>query len=185
MGLKIVVVGHTGHGRSTLISRLLCDSAVPSEERDMDTVHILFKGRDYYTVVGVPDHHGFTTNTTSHAQAAILVVSCVDGIQEQTRRHVHLVSMLGVKEIITAVNKLDLVGYDEWVYRRTKGEVTSLLGSLGYTGNRFVPISAIRGDNIRRPSERTYWYHGLTLIEALDAIQHGEITERVGEASIP
>jgi elongation factor 1-alpha len=184
MDLKIVIVGHTGHGRLTLIGRLLYDSAAMSGEHAVDAERILFKGRDYYTVVDVPDHHGFAKDTTSHAQAAILVVSCVDGIQEQTRRHVRLVNMLGIKEIITAINKLDLVDYDEGVYRRTKGEVAGLLASIGYTtGNRFVPISAMQGDNIYKPSEHTYWYHGPTLIEVLDAIQPNEVAERVGEVS--
>jgi sulfate adenylyltransferase subunit 1 (EFTu-like GTPase family) len=183
MDLKVVIVGHTGHGRLTLIGRLLYDSAALSGEHAVATARILFKGRDYYTVVDVPDHHGFTKDTTSQAQVAVLVISCVDGIQEQTRQHVRLVNKLGIKEIITAINKLDLVDYDEGIYRRTKGEVAGLLASLGYTGNRFVPISAMQGDNIYKPSERTYWYHGPTLIEVLDAIQPDEIAERVVEPS--
>jgi small GTP-binding protein len=183
MDLKIVIVGHTGHGKLTLIGRLLYDSATLSEKSAIDATRILFKGRDYYMVVAVPDHGGFTKNTTTHAQAAILVVSCVDSVQEQTRRHLRLVNMLGIKEIIIAINKLDLVDYDEGIYRQTKREVSSLLASFGYTGNPSVPISAMQGDNICKPSERTYWYHGPTLIEALDAIQPDEIAERVGEVS--
>ena len=213
MSLNVVIVGHIDHGKSTLIGRLLYDSAaLPEErmaemqklieeykkrfefayfldsfeeelkeERTIDTTRILFKGKDYYTVVDVPGHQEFIKNMltgAAHAQVAILVVSCVDGIQEQTRRHAFLVNMLGIKEIIVAINKLDMVDYDEDVYRRTKKEVTDLLASLGYTGNRFVPISAMEGDNIYKPSERTYWYHGPTLIEALDTIQPAEIAER-------
>jgi small GTP-binding protein len=213
MSLNVVIIGHIDHGKSTLIGRLLYDSAaLPEErmaemqklieeykkrfefayfldsfeeelkeERTIDTTRILFKGKDYYTVVDVPGHQEFIKNMltgASHAQVAILVVSCVDGIQEQTRRHAFLVNMLGIREIIVAINKLDMVDYDEGIYRRTKEEVTGLLTSLGYNGNRFVPISAMEGDNIYRPSERTYWYHGPTLIEVLDAVQPKEITER-------
>ena len=213
MSLNVVIVGHIDHGKSTLIGRLLYDSAaLPEErmaemqklieeykkrfefayfldsfeeelkeERTIDTTRILFKGKDYYTVVDVPGHQEFIKNMltgASHAQVAILVVSCVDGIQEQTRRHMFLVNMLGIKDVIVAINKLDMVDYDEKIYRRTKEEVTGLLASLGYTGNRFVPISAMEGDNIYKPSEHTYWYHGPTLIEALDAIQPGEIVEQ-------
>ncbi|HEY41933.1 MAG TPA: hypothetical protein G4O18_08805 [Dehalococcoidia bacterium] len=183
MGLKIAIVGHTGHGRLTLINRLLRKSAALSEECAVDTARIMSKERDFYKVVDIPGHHGFARNTTSHAQVAILVVSCIDGIQEQTRQHVRLVSMLGIKEIIVAINKLDMVDYDEWIFRRTKVEVAGLLAALGYTGNRFVPISAMQGDNIYKPSERTYWYHGPTLIEALDAVQPDEFAERVREPS--
>jgi small GTP-binding protein len=213
MSLNVVIVGHIDHGKSTLIGRLLYDSAaLPEErmaemqklieeykkrfefayfldsfeeelkeERTIDTTRILFKGKDYYTVVDVPGHQEFIKNMltgAAHARVAILVVSCVDGIQEQTRRHAFLVNMLGIKEMIVAINKLDMVDYDEDVYRRTKREVMEMLVSLGYTRNRFVPISAMEGDNIYKPSEHTYWYQGPTLIEALDAIQPEEIAER-------
>lgn len=206
MSLNVVIVGHIDHGKSTLIGRLLYDSAtIPDErlaemqklieeykrrfefayfldsfeeelkeERTIGTTRVLFKGRDYYTVVDVPGHQEFIKNMLTgadHAQAAILVVSCVDGVQEQTRRHAFLVHILGVKEIIMGINKMDMVNYDEKVFSRTRQAVTYLLATLGYKDTLFVPISAMEGDNIYKRSQRTPWYGGPTLIEALDAIE--------------
>lgn len=206
MSLNVVIVGHIDHGKSTLIGRLLYDSAhIPDErlaemqklveeykrrfefayfldsfeeelkeERTIDTTRVLFKGKDYYTVVDVPGHQEFIKNMltgAAHAQAAILVVSCVDGVQEQTRRHAFLVHMLGVKEIIVGINKMDMVNYDEKVFNRVKTSVQHLLDTLGYKNTLFVPISAMEGDNIYKRSQHTSWYSGVTLIEALDAIE--------------
>ncbi len=151
------------------------------EERTIDTTRILFKGKNYFTVVDVPGHQEFIKNMltgASHAQVAILVVSCVDGIQEQTRRHAFLVNMLGIKEIIVAINKLDMVDYDEPTFDRLRDDVSGLLASLGYGDNLFVPVSAMEGDNIYLRSQNTPWYTGPTLIEALDAIVPAEIVEK-------
>ena len=144
------------------------------EERTIDTTRVLFKGRDYYTVVDVPGHQEFIKNMLTgadHAQAAILVVSCVDGVQEQTRRHAFLVHMLGVREIIVGINKMDMVNYDEEVFSRVKKSVVRLLETLGYKDTLFVPISAMEGDNIYKASQHMPWYGGVTLIGALDAIK--------------
>lgn len=211
--MNVVIVGHIDHGKSTLIGRLLYDSAaLPAErlaemqklieeykkrfefayfldsfeeelkeERTIDTTRVLFKGKNYYTVVDVPGHKEFIKNMltgASHAQVAILVISCVDGIQEQTRRHTFLVNMLGIKDIIVAVNKMDLVDYQEEVFKRLKEEISELLVSLGYSGNKFVPISAIEGDNIYKASSQIAWYEGPTLIEVLDAIKPEEVGEK-------
>jgi small GTP-binding protein len=151
------------------------------EERTIDTTRVLFKGKNYYTIVDVPGHKEFIKNMltgASHAQVAILVVSCVEGIQEQTRRHAFLVNMLGIKDVIVAVNKLDLVDYQEEYFSRLKEEVSELLATLGYSGNKFVPISAMQGDNIYNTSSWTDWYEGPTLIETLDAIRPEEVGDK-------
>jgi small GTP-binding protein len=211
--VNVVIVGHIDHGKSTLIGRLLYDSAtLPEErmaeiqklieeykkrfefayfldsfeeelkeERTIDTTRILFKGKQYYTVVDVPGHQEFIKNMltgASHAQVAILVVSCVDGIQEQTRRHAFLVSMLGIKEIIVAINKMDMIDFREEVFQSLKADVSKLLTSLNFTTNQYVPISAMEGDNIYNPSTRTDWYKGPTLIQALDLLEPEEVREK-------
>jgi len=213
MSVNVVIVGHIDHGKSTLIGRLLYDSAaLPEdrlaeiqklleeykkrfefayfldsfeeelkEERTIDTTRVLFKGKNYYTIVDVPGHKEFIKNMltgASHAQVAILVVSCIDGIQEQTRRHTFLVNMLGVKDVIVAVNKMDLVDYQEETFNKLKEKVLKLLASLGYYGNKFVPISAMQGDNIYKASSWTAWYEGPTLIEALDDIKPKEVIDK-------
>jgi translation elongation factor EF-1alpha len=151
------------------------------EERTIDTTRVLFKGRNYYTIVDVPGHKEFIKNMltgASHAQVAILVVSCVEGIQEQTRRHAFLINMLGIKDVIVAINKMDLVDYQEEYFNKLKEEVSELLASLGYSGNTYVPISAMQGDNIYNASSYTTWYQGPTLIEALDAIEPEEVIDK-------
>ena len=151
------------------------------EERTIDTTRVLFKGRDYYTVVDVPGHKEFIKNMltgASHAQVAVLVVSAPDGVQEQTRRHTFLLNMLGIKKIIVAVNKMDLVNYEEHVFHKVKQETAQLLSSLGYCEVKFIPISAIEGDNVYKPSGRMAWYQGPILIQALDAIEPEQVSEK-------
>jgi elongation factor 1-alpha len=140
------------------------------EERTIDTTRVLFKGQQYYTIVDVPGHKEFIKNMltgASHAQVAILVVSAPDGVQEQTGRHAFLLHMLGVKNIIVAVNKMDLVDYAETKFQEVKVETNRLLYLLGYTAMGFIPISAMEGDNIYKPSSRMDWYVGPTLIQTL------------------
>nr|MBC8274679.1 50S ribosome-binding GTPase [Chloroflexota bacterium] len=108
------------------------------EERTIDTTRVLFKGQgeNYYTIVDVPGHKEFIKNMLTgacHAQVAVLVVSAPDGVQEQTRRHAFLVNMIGIKNIIVAVNKMDMESYKESVFERVKADAQQLLSSLGYS----------------------------------------------------
>ncbi len=144
------------------------------EERTIDTTRVLFKGKNYYTIVDVPGHKEFIKNMltgASHAEVAILVVSAPDGVQEQTGRHTFLLSMLGIKKIIVAINKMDLVDYQGETFEKVRADVIRLLLSLGLSGARFIPISAMEGDNVYKPSGRMGWYRGPTLIQALDEIK--------------
>jgi len=148
------------------------------EERTIDTTRVLFKGKNYYTIVDVPGHKEFIKNMLTgacHAQVAVLVVSAPDGVQEQTRRHTFLVHMLGIKEIIVAINKMDLEDYQQSAFDRVRAEVTQLLSSLGYSRIKFIPISAMEGDNVYKPSERMTWYQGPTLIQTLDGTELEEV----------
>ena len=151
------------------------------EERTIDTTRVLFKGRNYYTIVDVPGHKEFIKNMltgASHAQVAVLVVSAPDGVQEQTRRHTFLIRMLGIKNILVAINKMDAVDYSEGVFKRVRDETTVLLSSLGYSEAGFIPISAMEGDNVYSSSARMQWYGGPTVIQALDGIELEEMGER-------
>ncbi|MFC1968115.1 GTP-binding protein [Chloroflexota bacterium] len=151
------------------------------EERTIDTTRVLFKGKNYYTVVDVPGHKEFIKNMLTgacHAQVAILVVSAPEGIQEQTGRHAFLLHMLGVKKLLVVINKMDLVDYSEEVFNDVKKDTAQLLSSLGYSGLTFIPISAMEGDSIYKSSERTGWYSGPTLIQVLDNIEPEEVSEK-------
>ena len=144
------------------------------EERTIDTTRVLFKGRDYYTVVDVPGHKEFIKNMltgASHAQVAVMVVAAPNGVEEQTRRHAFLLKMLGIKKVIAVINKMDLMDYKEDTFEKVKEETIQFFSSLGYSGVPFIPVSATEGDNVYKRSERMEWYTGPTFIQALDAIE--------------
>ncbi|MFC1938108.1 GTP-binding protein [Chloroflexota bacterium] len=152
------------------------------EERTIDTTRVLFKGQNYYSIADVPGHKEFIKNMltgASHTQVAILVVSAPDGAQEQTRRHAFLLHMLGINSIIVAINKMDLVDYQQALFQQVKDETKRLLSSLGYLTMKFIPISVMEGDNIYKPSTIMEWYRGPTLIQMLDGIELEEISEKV------
>jgi len=148
------------------------------EERErgvtIDIMHQRFDTNKYYfTIIDAPGHRDFVKNMitgTSQADGAILVVSCKDGIQEQTREHAYLAKVLGVNQVIVAVNKMDEVGYDEKRFTAVKADVEKLLRGIGYKveGIQFVPTSGYKGDNVAKKSENMAWYKGKTIVEALD-----------------
>lgn len=213
MNVNIVIVGHVDHGKSTLIGRLLYDSAaLPEdklaetqklleeykrrfefayfldsfedelkEERTIDTTRILFKGKNYYTIVDVPGHREFIKNMltgASHAQVAILVVSAPEGVEEQTRRHSFLLKMLGIKKLLVAINKMDLVDYQRETFEKAVHEAQELLSSLGLESLAFIPVSALEGENVYKTSATMEWYKGPNLMQALDEIQPEKISEK-------
>jgi len=129
-------------------------------------------GRYDYVIIDCPGHREFIRKMltgASQADAAILVVSAVDGVEDQTRQHAFLVKTLGIKQlVVVAVNKMDLAGYSEEAFRSVSGEVRELLSSLGYGDVPVVPVSAFTGDNVVKSSGKMSWYCGKTLIETLD-----------------
>ena len=102
------------------------------------------------------------------AEAAILLVDAQEGLKEQTRRHCYLLSLLGLRQIVVAVNKMDLVGYKPEVFNAIHVELGDFLAKLGVEPAHFVPISAKHGEGLLKHSERMAWYKGPTLVEALE-----------------
>jgi len=107
---------------------------------------------------------------TSQADGAILVVSAKDGVQDQTKEHAYLARVLGVGQLVIAINKMDAVNYDEAKFNATKDDVTKLLKGVGYKTDeiQFIPTSGYIGDNVAKKSDKMAWYKGPILIEALD-----------------
>ncbi len=148
------------------------------EERErgvtIDLMHKEFETSKYYfTVIDCPGHRDFVKNMitgASQADAAIVVVSAKDSIQEQTREHLYLAKVLGINQLIVAINKMDVVNYDQATYNKVKDEVSKLIQTLGYKVDQipFVACSAYIGDNVAKKSENMSWYTGPTLVEALD-----------------
>ncbi|MGP9820205.1 adenylyl-sulfate kinase [Salinarimonas sp. NSM] len=204
--MKIVVVGHVDHGKSTLIGRLLHDTGslpdgkleeltamaerrgMPLEwsfvldafqaERDqaitIDTTQINFESDARpYVIIDAPGHREFLKNMVSgaaSADAAVLVVDVAEGVREQSRRHAFLLHLLGLTQVVVAVNKMDLVGHDEARFRAVEAEVRAYLAEIGLTPDAVVPVAARAGENLASRAETMPWYEGPTLVAALDAL---------------
>jgi len=144
------------------------------EERTIDTTGVMFKSKNYYTITDVPGHKEFIKNMltgASYADCAVLVVSCSQGVEEQTRRHTFLTNLLGIRKLIVAINKMDEVEYRKERFEEIKEKVKKLLSSFGYSHSPFIPISAMEGDNVYKKSSEMDWYTGPTLVETLDSIE--------------
>lgn len=151
-----------------------------SDEQDqgitIDTARSFFKTdkRDYI-IIDAPGHIEFLKNMISgaaRAEAAVLVIDAKEGIRENSRRHGYLLSMLGVRRIVVAVNKMDLVNRDETHFRKIESDFRAFLKTIGSPDpDRFIPISAITGENLSIPSAQMPWYRGPTLLCALDQFE--------------
>jgi bifunctional enzyme CysN/CysC len=146
------------------------------EEQDqgitIDSARVFFKTdkRDVI-IIDAPGHIEFLKNMISgaaRAEAAILLIDAHEGVQENSRRHGYLLGMLGVRQVTVAVNKMDLVDYDQQTYDRIEAEYRAFLGTCGVVPRRFVPISAREGDNIASPGTSMPWYTGPTILETVD-----------------
>ena len=150
-------------------------------ERDqaitIDTTQIFFKtAQRPYVIIDAPGHREFLKNMVSgaaQADAAILVVDAAEGVREQTRRHAYLLHLLGLQQVLVAINKMDLVGYSQARFEEVAREISSYLNSIGQATLHIIPITARQGDNLAAPSPQLAWYRGPTLLQALDRLtQH-------------
>jgi sulfate adenylyltransferase subunit 1 len=128
-----------------------------------------------FVLADTPGHVQYTRNTVTGASTAELAVLLVDaryGVVEQTRRHTAVLALLRVPRLVLAVNKIDLVDYDEAVFTAIAKDFNGLATSLGYPTERVItiPVSALLGDNVVRPSTRTPWYSGPTLLNHLESV---------------
>ena len=140
----------------------------------IDTTQVFFKSRKRnYVIIDAPGHREFLKNMVtgaSQADAGVLIVDVKEGIQEQTKRHAYLLSLLGIKQIIVLINKMDLVNYDQKNYNHIRDEIDNFLTSIGIKSLYYIPISAKKGDNVAVSSEFTPWYKGPTFLEGLDSL---------------
>jgi small GTP-binding protein len=124
-------------------------------------------------LIDVPGHAHFLRNMitgATRAEAALLVVAVDEGVLAQTRRHALLIALLGIRQVIVACNKIDLVDFSQARFEETALEARQLLSSLSIEPLSTVPISAARGDNIASSAASTPWYHGPVLIEAIESL---------------
>jgi len=129
--------------------------------------------RRKFIVADTPGHEQYTRNMITGASTADLAVILIDarkGVLTQTRRHSHLVALIGIKRVVLAINKMDLVDYDRAVFERIDAEYRAFAAELGLAEIVSIPMSALRGDNVIAPSARMPWYAGPTLMQHLDTL---------------
>ncbi len=155
----------------------LLDALLEEQKQNVtiDTTEIPFRtARRRYAIIDAPGHKEFLKNMitgASRADAAILVIGADEGVREQSRRHAYLLSMLGIKQVIVVVNKMDLVGYSENRFRQIEQEYQKFLQELGLSAHTFIPASAKEGENVARASMKMKWYCAASVLEALDLLE--------------
>jgi bifunctional enzyme CysN/CysC len=208
--LKIVIVGHVDHGKSTFVGRLFHDTGslpegkleqmqaaadrrgVPFEwanlmdalqaERDqnitIDTAQIWFRTKKrQYVIIDAPGHKEFLKNMVTgaaSAEAALLLIDANEGVQEQSRRHGYLLNLLGIRQMVVLVNKMDLQSYSQGRFEQIEAEYRAFLKTVGVEPRCFIPIAAKHGDNIASRSANMTWWKGPTVVETLDDFQVAE-----------
>jgi len=206
--LRFLTCGSVDDGKSTLIGRLLYDSAqvyedqLRSAERDAKgpggartldlallvdglqaereqkiTIDVAYRyfstPRRKFIVADTPGHVQYTRNMAtgaSNCEFAVLLVDARSGVLTQTRRHACIVSMLGIRKIALAVNKMDLVDFDQARFEAIVENFVSFAAPLGFEAVTCIPVSALKGDNVLKPSQAMRWYHGPTLLGHLETV---------------
>lgn len=138
----------------------------------IDTTSLQFHTdkRDY-VIIDAPGHVEFLKNMISgaaSAEAALLIIDAQEGIQEQSKRHGYILSLLGIEQVYVVVNKMDLIDYSEEKFNVIKGQMNAFLSNLNVYPLKYIPISAFLGENLTSKSEKLSWYKGETVLEALD-----------------
>ena len=126
-----------------------------------------------FIIADTPGHEQYTRNMATGASTCDLAIILIDarhGVQVQTRRHSYICSLLGIKNVVVAINKMDAVGYEQSVYQNIKKDYREFAQDLSFDDVRFVPISALRGDNVVNESEAMSWYPGSTLMKLLNTV---------------
>ena len=133
-----------------------------------------------FIVADTPGHEQYTRNMAtgaSNTQLAVILIDARKGLLAQTRRHSLICALLGIRHVIVAVNKIDLVGFERNAFERLASEYTDFAGQLGLTSVVPIPVSARFGDNITEPSPNTPWYRGPTLLQQLETVDVASETE--------
>ncbi len=155
----------------------LLDALKDEQEQGItiDAARCFFKTvKREYIIIDAPGHIEFLKNMvtgSSRAEAALLVIDANEGIQENSRRHGYLLSMLGIKKIAVLVNKMDLINYDKDVYEKIKKDYSEFLEQINIKPEAFVPVSGFDGINITKNSNETPWYDGKSVLELLDSFE--------------
>ncbi|WP_392342176.1 sulfate adenylyltransferase subunit CysN [uncultured Shewanella sp.] len=207
--LRFLTCGSVDDGKSTLIGRLLHDSAqiyedqlaslksdsakmgttgeaidlallvdgLQAEREQGITIDVAYRyfssEKRKFIIADTPGHEQYTRNMATGASTCDLAVILVDaryGVQTQTKRHAFIASLLGLRHFVVAVNKMDLVGFDQAVFEKIQADFTEFVKDFGDLDIHYVPLSALNGDNVVNRSTQCDWYQGGTLLELLETI---------------
>ena len=155
---------------------LLVDGLAAEREQGI-TIDVAYRyfttDRRKFIVADTPGHEQYTRNMATGASTAALAIIMIDarkGVLAQTRRHAFIAALLGIRHVVLAVNKMDLVDYAEDVFDAITGDFMALNDELGFAGIKPIPISALKGDNILAASANTPWYDGPSLLAHLEEV---------------
>jgi sulfate adenylyltransferase large subunit len=167
------VVSHSG----ALDFSLLTDGLRAEREQGI-TIDVAYRyfatARRKFIIADTPGHEQYTRNMVtgaSTAELAIILVDARNGVLDQSRRHACIASLVGIPHFLVAVNKMDLVDYDQAVFERIRSEFGEFLERLDAPHASFIPISALHGDNVVSRSRNLPWYHGPSLLEHLETVE--------------
>jgi bifunctional enzyme CysN/CysC len=170
---------------------LLVDGLAAEREQGI-TIDVAYRffstERRKFIVADTPGHEQYTRNMITGASTADLAVILIDarkGVLTQTRRHSYLVQLIGIRHVVLAINKLDLVDYSAEVFERIDAEYRAFAERIGLRDVVSIPLSGLRGDNIVRQSERTPWYRGPTLMEHLETCEVDDLRMQRGPLRLP
>ena len=174
--LAAVARASSKRGQGDLDLSLLTDGLEAEREQGI-TIDVAYRyfttGRRKFIIADTPGHEQYTRNMVtgaSTAGAAVILLDARKGLLPQSRRHLYLAHLLGIRDVIVAVNKLDLVGYASGVFDALRAEFEQFAASLAIPNLQFIPMSALRGDMVVERGSRLAWYQGPTLLEALVAV---------------
>ncbi len=170
---------------------LLVDGLAAEREQGI-TIDVAYRyfstDRRKFIVADTPGHEQYTRNMitgASTADTAVILADARKGVLTQTRRHSALVGLIGIRKVVLAVNKMDLIGYDAKAFERIVDEYLAFAQRIGIEDVTAIPLSALVGDNMLEPSPNTPWYHGPTLMACLESVEMDETQQQRGPLRLP
>jgi bifunctional enzyme CysN/CysC len=165
-----------GHAGEEIDYALLLDGLKAEREQGI-TIDVAYRyfstNKRKFIIADTPGHTQYTRNMVtgaSTANLAIILIDATKGVITQTRRHTFLVSLLGIKHVVLAVNKMDLVNYDQKVFDEIVADYKSFITQLDVPDVNFIPLSALKGENVVEPTTQMSWYHGPSMLEFLESV---------------
>jgi len=165
-----------GHAGEDIDYALLLDGLKAEREQGI-TIDVAYRyfstAKRKFIIADTPGHEQYTRNMItggSTANLAIILIDAKNGVITQTKRHTFLVSLLGIKHVVVAINKMDLVDYSKERFEEIRSDYEAFVTQLDIPDVNFIPLSALKGDNVVEVSDRMPWYHGSSMLEFLESI---------------